>query len=292
MRVVAGIVVRNLRLFFRDRLNVFFSLLGAIILFALYTLFLSNLQTTGLTESFPDAGEGAVKAFVDSWMFAGIVLITTVTTGLGALSVLVDDAQSGRFRDFLVSPIRRGQIVLGYLIAAVAVAVIMSLLVLALSVIYLGLVDGLWLGPAAVLRAAGLVTLFCFAFTSLSALVVSFVRTASAFSAMSTIIGTVLGFIAGAYIPVGSLPTTVGDVINALPFAQAGMLLRRVFTAESLTAVTGGEPASDEALRAVYGIDSIVGEWLVPTGVAIAVLVGITVVCTALSAMRIRARIR
>ena len=38
------IVRRNLRLFFRDRLNVFFSLLGAIILFVLYTLFLGNLQ--------------------------------------------------------------------------------------------------------------------------------------------------------------------------------------------------------------------------------------------------------
>jgi multidrug/hemolysin transport system permease protein len=292
MSVVAAIVVRNLRLFFRDRLNVFFSLLGAIILFALYTLFLGNLQTEGLENSFPDAAPGAVKAFVDSWMFAGIVLITTITTGLGALSVLVDDAQSGRFRDFLVSPIRRGQIVLGYLIAAVAVALLMSLLVLVLSVLYLGVIDGMWLAPDALLRVTGIVVLCCAAFTALSALIVSGVRTAGAFSALATIVGTVLGFVAGAYIPVGSLPDSVGNVINALPFGQAGMMLRRDFTAESMSVMTGGIPEAEDALRQVYGIDAFVGDWLVPAGVAIVILGSLTILCTALAALRIRARIR
>jgi len=292
MSVVAAIVARNLRLFFRDRLNVFFSLLGAIILFALYTLFLGNLQTEGLEQSFPDVAPREVKAFVDSWMFAGIVLITTITTGLGALSVLVDDAQSGRFRDFLVSPIRRGQIVLGYLIAAVAVALLMSLLVLVLSVLYLGVIDGMWLAPDALLRVTGIVVLCCAAFTALSALIVSGVRTAGAFSALATIVGTVLGFVAGAYIPVGSLPDSVANVINALPFGQSGMLLRRDFTAESLSAVTGGIPEAEDALRQVYGIDAFVGDWLVPAGVVVAILIGLTIVCTALAAQRIRARIR
>lgn len=292
MSVVAAIVVRNLRLFFRDRLNVFFSLLGAIILFALYTLFLGNLQTEGLAASFPDAQPRQVKAFVDSWMFAGIVLITTITTGLGALAVLVDDAQSGRFRDFLVSPIRRGQIVLGYLIAAVSVALLMSLIVLALSVLYLGAVDGMWLAPEALLRVTGIVVICCAAFTALSALIVSGVRTAGAFSALATIVGTVLGFVAGAYIPVGSLPDSVGNVINALPFGQAGMLLRRDVTADSLAAMTGGIPEAEDVLRQVYGIDAYVGDWLVPAGVAVAILMGLTVVCTALAALRIRARIR
>jgi multidrug/hemolysin transport system permease protein len=292
VNVVAAIVVRNLRLFFRDRLNVFFSLLGAIILFALYTLFLGNLQTEGLASGFPDAETREVKAFVDSWMFAGIVLITTITTGLGALSVLVDDAQSGRFRDFLVSPIRRGQIVLGYLLAAVAVALLMSLIVLALSVLYLGVIDGLWLAPAALLRVTGIVVLCCAAFTALSALIVSGVRTAGAFSALATIVGTVLGFVAGAYIPVGSLPESVANVINALPFGQSGMLLRRDFTAESLSAVTGGIPQAEDALRQAYGIDAYVSDWLVPAGATVAILLVLTIVCTALAALRIRARIR
>ena len=247
MSVVLAIVGRNLRLFFRDRLNVFFSLLGAIILFALYTLFLGNLQTDDLVASVPGATADEVQAFVDSWMFAGIVLITTVTTGLGGLSVLVEDDQSGRFKDFLVAPLRRGQLVLGYLLSAATVAVLLSTVVLAVSILYLGLLRGTWLSPAATLRSLGIVVLSCIAFTSLSALIVSFVRTTGAFSGLSTIVGTVLGFVAAAYIPVGVFPDTVASVASALPFAQAGMLLRRQFSDETLAAMTADAPGAEDA---------------------------------------------
>jgi len=292
MSVVLAIVGRNLRIFFRDALNVFFSLLGAVILFGLYTLFLGNLQTTDLADALPGATTAAVQAYVDSWMFAGIVLITTVTTGLGALAVLVDDDQSGRFRDFLVAPLRRGQLVLGYLLSAVAVAVILSLLVFVISILYLGLVRETWLPLPSIARIVVVVLLSCIAFTSISALIVSFVRTNGAFSGLATIVGTVLGFIAAAYIPIGAFPEAVASVVAALPFAQAGMLMRREFSDGTLAAITADAPGADEALRAFYGIDLSVGEVPVSAWFVVALLVGITVLCTVLSAVRIRSRIR
>lgn len=292
MNVVAAIVGRNLRLFFRDRLNVFFSLLGAIILFGLYTLFLGTLQSVDLAQSLPGTTAAQVQAFVDSWMFAGIVLITTVTTGLGGLAVLTDDGASGRFRDFLVSPVRRGQLVLGYLLSAVIVALLLSGTVLVISIAYLGFVRGTWLSVPAMLASVGVVVLSCVAFTAMSALIVTFVRTAGAFSALATIVGTVLGFIAAAYIPIGALPEAVAGVVSALPFAQAGMLLRRAFSDESLATITDAAPGAEQALRAVYGLDLSVGSWAVPGWFVVVILVAITVVCTALSATRIRRRIR
>lgn len=122
MSIVLGIVSRNLRLFFRDRLNVFFSLLSGLILFVLYTLFLARLQVDGLSQTLPNATESQIAAFVDSWMLSGIVLLTTVTSGIGALSTLVDDRATRRFADFLVAPIRRTHLVLGYLVSSVIVA--------------------------------------------------------------------------------------------------------------------------------------------------------------------------
>ena len=292
MNVVLAIVWRNLRIFFRDRLNVFFSLLGALILFLLYTLFLGNLQTQDLADSLPGASDADVQAFVDSWMFAGIVLITTVTTGLGGTAILTDDGASGRFRDFLVSPVRRSQLVLGYLLSATAVALLLSLFVLAVSVVYLGVVRGLWLPVSAVAASAGIVVLSCLAFTALSALIVSFVRTNGAFSALATIVGTVLGFVAAAYIPIGVFPDVVASVVAALPFAQAGMLLRREFSEGPLATITGGSPEAEEVLRALYGLDLKVADWVVPVWFVVAVLVALTLACTALSAARIRRRIR
>ncbi|MCR2764849.1 ABC transporter permease [Microbacterium sp. zg.B48] len=292
MSVVFAIVGRNLRIFFRDRLNVFFSLLGALILFGLYTLFLGNLQTGDLADALPGASTAEVQAFVDSWMFAGIVLITTVTTGLGGLAVLVDDDQTGRFRDFLVAPLRRGQLVLGYLLSAASVAVILSLLVLAISVVYLGVVRGTWLSPPEIGRSVLIVVLASIAFTSLSALIVSFVRTSGAFSGLATIFGTILGFIAAAYIPIGAFPESVATVVAALPFAQAGMLLRREFSADTLAVITADAPGAAEPLRMFYGLDLTIADWAVSAGLVGAILVAIALVCTGLSAARIRSRIR
>jgi multidrug/hemolysin transport system permease protein len=286
-------LARNLRLFFRDRLNVFFSLLSGIILFLLYTLFLARLQSQGLQSQFPDATPAEVSAFVDSWMFAGIVLLTSVASGLGALSVIVEDRQSGRFLDFLVAPVRRFPLVLGYLLSAVVVAVVMSFVILAISILYLGLVDGLWLAPLHVAQAAGVLLLTCVAFTALSAFVVSFVRTSGAFSALATIVGTAMGFVAGAYIPVGQLPDTVADVINALPFGQAAMLLRGPFTDQSLPALTEGQPAEAvDAISAFFGIDISVGDLAVAPWFAIVALLAVAVVFTTLAATRIRSLIR
>ncbi len=293
MRVVGAMVSRNLRIFFRDRLNVFFSLLSGIILFLLYTLFLARLQTQGLKAQFPSASEASVSAFVDSWMFAGIVLLTAVSAGLGALSVIVEDRQSGRFLDFLVAPVRRFPLVLGYMVAAFVVSVAMSFVILAISILYLGFVDGLWLGPDRIAAAAGLLVLVCLAFTALAAFVVSFVRTSGAFSALATIVGTAMGFVAGAYIPVGQLPDAVADVIAALPFGQAAMLLRGPFTDASLPAMTAGEPAAlVDGMRAFYGIDLSVGDVAVTTWFAVLALVAIAVLFVGLAAARIRALIR
>lgn len=295
MRVIGAIVRRNLRLFFRDRMNVIFSLLGALILFALYTLFLARLQIDALSETFPDADEADIRAFVDAWMFAGIVMLSTITTGLGALATLVDDGETGRFRDYLVAPVRRGQLVLGYLTSAITVAIVMSMLVLALSILYLGLVDSLWLDVDTVVRIAGITLLCCAAFTALSALIVTFIRTSAAFSGFATVIGTVLGFVAGAYIPVGSLPDGVASTVNALPFAQGAMLLRREFTeTASATMVGDGDESAEaaEIIREFYGIDAYVGDLLVPTAIAFLVLVAMALGFTALSAGRIRSRIR
>jgi multidrug/hemolysin transport system permease protein len=292
VRAISSIVHRNLRLFFRDRMNVFFSLLGAIILFVLYTLFLARLQIDGLGETFPDASDQEIRAFVDSWMFAGIVMLTTITTGLGALASLVQDGESGRFRDFLVSPVRPWQLVLGYLTAAVLVSILMSMLVLVLSILYLGIVDDSWLSAETIARIAGITVLCSVSFTALSAFAVSFIRTSAAFSGLAIVIGTVLGFVAGAYIPVGSLPDAVASTINALPFAQGAMLLRRQFTDATLAPMVGDNAAAADGVREFYGIDAFIGDYLVPPELAFGVLIAMAVVFTLLSAARIRSRIR
>jgi multidrug/hemolysin transport system permease protein len=292
MTVILAITRRNLRLYFRDRLGVFFSLLGALVLFLLYMLFLRSLQTSSLAGSFPDASSTTISAFVDTWMFAGIIGVTTITTGLGAFSTFVDDAAAGRFRDFVASPIRRSEIVLGYLLSAVVIALSMSLLILVLSCVYMFFFDGLLLSAAQLAIVVGEVALSCVGFAALSAFVVSFIRTPGAFAALSTIVGTVLGFVAGAYVPIGLFPEGAQSLINALPFGQAATLIRAQLSEQTLLALTAGQPGAAGYLREFFGITATVGDWTVPAGYVIAVLLAMAVVFTALAALRMRRRLR
>lgn len=292
MGVILGITSRNLRLFFRDPLNVFFSLLGALIVFMLYTLFLGNLQVSSITGAFPDADAAKVRAFVDAWMFAGIVALSTMTTPLGALSAFVEDAASGRFRDFLVSPLKRGQLVLGYLLSAFTIGVVLTLIVLVVALVYLGVLSGVTLSIPQIAVSVGWILLSTAGFTALWAFIVSFVRTTGAFSALSTIVGTVVGFVAGAYIAVGLFPDAVRSAISALPFAQSAMLFREQFAGDALSDLVGGQQAAIDGLSTFYGLTLEVGDWTVPVWAAAGILAVIAVVFSALAAARIRSRIR
>lgn len=291
MKTVQAYVGRNLRLFYRDPLGVFFSLTGALVVFLLYTLFLGQMQVDSLAAT-PGFDADAARDFVDSWMFAGVVAVAAVTTPLGALSTFVEDAASGRFRDFLVSPVRRAQLVLGYLGSAFIIGLITTLIVLAVALAYLGLTGRTLPDAGQIIRIVLWTVLSVAAYTALWAFVVSFLRTSGSYSGLSTLVGTLTGFVAGAYIPVGSFPDAVRDAVGVLPFAQSAMLVRREFAADPLDRLAGGAPGAVEELSRIYGLDLQVGSAAVPVWVAAVVLAVVAVAFTVLAAARIRSRIR
>ncbi|QAV70933.1 ABC transporter permease [Salinibacterium sp. UTAS2018] len=292
MRTIALLTGRNLRIFFRDRSAVFFSLLSALLLIGLYALFLGNLQVDNLTERLLDASSDNIRWFVNAWVFAGITMITTLTTALASLGVFVDDRATGRFSDFVVSPIRRWQLILGYMMSSFIISMIMTLVVLLVGQVYL-LTQGN--GVMSVVQFAeliGYIALSSAAFAALSSFVATFLKSSGAFSALSTVVGTVIGFLAGAYIPAGALPTGIVNIMNSLPFAHSAMVIRRPFTANALDAMTGGEPQVVEAIQKFYGITAYVGNVEVTAGVAVAVLFGVLVTFTALGTWQLSRRIR
>lgn len=294
MNSVGVLTVRNLRLFFRDRAAVFFSLLSSLILIALYALFLGRLQVDNLTEALPNASADDIQWFVNAWVFAGITMITTLTTALAALSIFVEDRASGRFRDFLASPIRRWQLILGYFLSSFIISGLMTVLVAVIGQTYMLIRGEEIMSVGQMAEAAGWVVLSSAAFAALSSFIVTFLTSSGAFAALSTVVGTLIGFLAGAYIPAGTLPSNVVSIMNALPFAQSAMLIRGPFTQKALDAVTAG-PGHAEVLKTVesfYGITTSVGDWKITATVAALMLAGVLVAFTALGAWRLSRKIQ
>ena len=292
MKSTFGLVKRNLTIYFRDPVGVFLSLLGAIILLLLYALFLGSLQVDTIRAQLPQATDEEIMGFVSSWVFAGILMMTTLTSGLGSMSAFVDDRITDRFKEFRVMPVLPWQIILGYQIAAFTVALTMSTLILIVGYVAIGVMNSSWIEPQLLFQAFGCVALMCFAFAAFSAFIVSFIVSHSAFTAINTIIGTILGFLAGAYLPVGTISAEVANVINSLPFSPSAMLLRRPLAGDPLTTLSGGVAEAESALREYYGFDLSIGSRLLKPEWILLELAAIAIVFTALSAVRIGRRIK
>jgi multidrug/hemolysin transport system permease protein len=229
---------------------------------------------------------------VNSWVFAGITMITTLTTALAALAVFVDDRSSGRFSDFIVSPIRRWQLILGYLVSSFIVSVIMALVILLVGQLYLLTQGDELMSLSELAQVIGYIGLSSAAYAALASSAVTFLNSSGAFAALSTVVGTVIGFLAGAYIPAGVLPAGVVNFMNALPFAQSAMLIRQPYTARALDALVGGQKQASDAVSEFYGITASVGSVEITPGLAALVLLTVFVVFAGLGTWCLSRKIR
>ncbi|MDR1450550.1 MAG: ABC transporter permease [Propionibacteriaceae bacterium] len=294
MRNALLLARRNVLIYWRDRTGVFLSFIAALILLLLYVFFLHKLNTDGIVEALAPLGATVEDAnyFVNAWVFSGIVTVTTVTTGLAALVGFVDDRVTNRFTEFAVMPIRRWQIVTGYFLASVAVAATMTTVILGIGWCLLRLISGQAPGPLAVLEAWGWVLLCSAAFSALSSFLIGFISSSGAFTTLSTIVGTLIGFVTGSYIPSSMLPSQVSQVLNILPFAQAASLVRRTLAEDSLANLTKGDAVQYAVMSDHYGFTLSFGGHLLPSWAPALTLAVMTVAFGFLATGLLRRRLR
>jgi multidrug/hemolysin transport system permease protein len=83
-------------------------------------------------------------------------------------------------------------------------------------------------------KTAGLILLATMANTSLVCFMASFFKSQQAFGTASTVIGTLIGFLTGIYLPVGNLPASVQTVIKVFPISHSAVLFRQVLMADPM----------------------------------------------------------
>ena len=59
--------------------------------------------------------------------------------------------------------------------------------------------------------------------------ILAFIRTSSAFTTLSTIVGTFIGFISGVYLSIGSVGESLQQVMTWFPLTQVNALLKTDF---------------------------------------------------------------
>ena len=133
MKIIFSLSLRNLKLFVRDKALVFFSFLSVIIILGLYVLFLGEIQISNIRESL-GLNIPEIDALVYAWMLPGLIAVASMTLSLGNMGRLVDDAQEENLNDFLVSPLKRWQLILSYLLSSVTITSFISIIMFIISI--------------------------------------------------------------------------------------------------------------------------------------------------------------
>ena len=238
MTVMINLIKRNLKLFFRDRTSVFFSFLAIFIIIGLYVLFLGNMMVNNFKELL---GSNA-RFIIDSWVMAGILSVTSITTTMGAFGTMVEDTTKKISKDFSSAPLKRSQLAGGYIMSSFIIGVIMSIVSLIVAEVYILANGGKLLELMLLLKLFGVMLLSVFAGSSMVFFIVSFFKSSNAYATASTVIGTLIGFLTGIYIPIGSLPSGVQTAIKIFPISHAASLYRQIMMEAPMSTAFANAP--------------------------------------------------
>jgi multidrug/hemolysin transport system permease protein len=284
MTVMTNLVKRNLKLFFRDRTSVFFSLLAVFIIIGLYVLFLGNMMVKNFKELLGDNA----RFTVDSWVMAGLLSVTSITTTMGAFGTMVEDKTKKISKDFSSAPLKRSQLAGGYIMSSFIIGVIMSITALVVAEVYIIAGGGKLITLVPLLKLLGVMLLSVFAGSSMVFFIASFFKSNNAFATASTIIGTLIGFLTGIYIPIGSLPSAVQTAIKIFPISHAGALFRQIMMAAPMSIAFKNAPVQAvTSFKQAMGVVFYVGGKELSPLVNILVLVATGIVFYILAVIRI-----
>ena len=268
-----NLMVRNLKLYFRDRNAVFFSLLGVLVIITLYLVFLGDVWASDYPQAI------GIRFAMDTWIMAGVLAITSFTTTMGAVGTMVEDKTKKIKKDFVASPLSHSSMTGGYILSTIVVGIIMSLVALVVAEIFIVIKGGLLLSLLDFLKLFGLILLATVANSAIVVFIVSFFDTLNSFGTASTLVGTLIGFFTGIYLPIGVFPPTVQWLIKLFPPSHAASLMRQVMMRAPMEKMFAGAPLKMiNEFKWQLGVEFVFGDRVITSGVSILILVGTAVV--------------
>lgn len=243
------LTARNVKVYIRDKGAVFFSFLSALIVICLMVFFLGDMNIDGIAElldafSYGEKEENIKNAelLVLAWTSAGILSINAVTVSLAVYSGMIKDRVNGRLNAIYTAPINRLKITLSYIASAWTASVLVCVLTLGITEVY-GIVSGM--APYTFMehvQLLGMIMVNSFAYASLMYPLALLAKTEGAWSGFGTVIGTLVGFLGGIYIPIGSLADSISGMMKCTPIIYGTSMFREIMTKSILDSTFEGVP--------------------------------------------------
>ena len=240
------LISRNRKVYIRDRLAFFMSFLSVIILILVYQVFLGQIQIDAIKEALnSDTASTDTIQMVNYWLISGLTTIISMTSTLGAFGVMVSDREKKLSEDFKVSPISNFKIELSYAIFAILFGIIMTMFSCIFAIgMFNGFSSLLDFSTMDYLSILGVVSMGTVLAATIILPILAFIRTSSAFTTLSTIVGTFIGFISGVYLSIGSVGETLQQIMTCFPLTQVNALLKQILMKDAISKVFDHAPST------------------------------------------------
>ena len=232
---------RHLLVFFGNKIRVLYTLLVPVIIFVVYIFFLRDMellmvQNTLLQLEIEEtpALHTHICTLIDSWMISGIIGLSTITVALQTNTVIVEDKQNGVNRDFVSSPVPKNVLIGSYFFYNFIVTALICFVFFVICLIYLAAMGEWAIGFGDVMLVFSAMLYSSVASTLMTVFICSFVKTEGTMASIVAVFSTAVGFLIGAYMPLGMLPEWVQGICGLIPGTYSCALLRYGFMATPL----------------------------------------------------------
>ena len=227
-----GMTSRNIKVFFKDRMTLFFSILAPLIVFLLYILFLRDTYLSGMKSTLEGVKDLVnmkdVENIANGWLLSGILASSCITVSLNSLTVMVDDKDRKVDYDYNSSPSNGPIVVFSYFTGALVNTLLITCGVLTIGLIVLSIGGSLYLTFTKVLLLYLITIIGCASATLLMMVIASFFKKAGALGAFGGIVSAAVGFIIGAYVPLGNFSSGVQTTLSFVPGSHIAALYRDI----------------------------------------------------------------
>ena len=250
------LIARNNKIYFKDKLQFFASLLTPIILIVLFLTFLGNVYKSSFLAFMPEGiqiEDSIINVFTSSWLFSSILATSCITVAFCS-NIMINDKINKVNLDFTITPIKKTTIQISYFISNFISTFIICFAVLLISIIYF-LIVGWYFSFVDILMIFVNIILTILMGTLCASILCFFASSQGAQSAICTLISSMYGFLCGAYMPISQFSITIQHIVGFIPGTYSTIIFRNYYMRGILEHLSKTLPA--EAVENIkIGFDS------------------------------------
>ena len=229
LRKMSYLTLRNIKLYFKDKMTFLVSLITPLILLVLFIAFLKSTYEDSILSIIQgfDLDQSLIDALTGWWLFSSVLATSCITIAFCSGMMVIDKINRANI-DFMVSPVKKSTLQLSYVLANLFSTFIITFVLLIVGLIYLACVGFYITFVDILLIVFGIIITSLFG-TILANIIWTFTHSQGVVSGVCTLVSALYGFICGAYMPIRTMGQGMQYFVSLLPGTYATVLFRQGF---------------------------------------------------------------